>query len=209
VLFEPGRALDVVDFPRTCLVSLVAPLNHRHIVEVASVGNEGIVGVPAVLGGLPAVRAVCSVGGWVDRLAAVAFIEAVEHDPDLRDVVDDYLRALFDQLSQAVACNRLHTTTQRLARWLLSADDRLGTDEIAITHEFLGGLLGSSQAAVSRSAEHLKGEGLIRYGRGRLSVVDRAGLEAVACECYAAVRTTLNEFAQRSEDRLSRAGGAR
>jgi hypothetical protein len=209
VLLEPGQAIDVVDFPRTCLVSLVAPLNERYIVEVASVGNEGIVGVPVVLGGSIAVRAVCSVGGWVDRLAAITFIEAVEHDPDLHDIVDDYLRTLFNQLSQAVACNRLHTTTQRLARWLLSADDRLATDAITITHEFLGELLGSSQSAVSRSAEHLQEAGLITYGRGRMSIVDRIGLEAVACECYDVVRTELNQFTQRSELRLGRAGGAR
>lgn len=209
VLLEPGQAIDVVDFPRTCLVSLVAPLNERYIVEVASVGNEGIVGVPVVLGGSIAIRAVCSVGGWVDRLAAITFIKAVEHDPDLRDVVDDYLRAMFNQLAQAVACNRLHSTRQRLARWLLSADDRLAPASISITHEFLGELLGSSQAAVSRSAGDLQAVGLIRYRRGQVSIVDRVGLEAIACECYQVVRTILNEFAQRSQIRLSRADAAR
>jgi CRP-like cAMP-binding protein len=209
ILLEPGQAIEVVDFPRDCLVSLVAPLNDGRIVEVASLGNEGIVGVPVVLGGSIAVRAVCSVGGWVDRMAAITFIEAVEHDPDLRDVVDDYLGVLFNQLAQSVACNRLHTTTERLARWLLSADDRLGRDVITITRELLGELLGSSQPAVGRSAERLQQMGLIKNRRGRMTVVNRGGLEAVTCECYGVVRAELNAFTQRSEVRLGRARGAR
>ena len=131
VLFEAGQRIDVVDFPRTCVVSLITPFDDGSTVEVASVGNEGIVGVPVVLGGSLAVEAICSLGGWIDRIEAIAFTREVERDVDLHEVVNDYLRSVFNQLSQAVACNRLHSTTERLARWLLAGSDRLGTDELA------------------------------------------------------------------------------
>jgi CRP-like cAMP-binding protein len=198
VLFEPGQTIDVVDFPRTCVISLVAPLHDGRIVEVASVGNEGIVGVPVVLRGSLAVRAICSVGGWIDRMQATTFTHEIENDVDLHDVVDDYLRAVFSQLSQAVACNRLHSTPERLARWLLASADRLGTDRLPITHEFLGQLLGASQADVSRSAHNLQAVGLISYRRGRFTILDRSGLEAVACECYAVIKAELDGVIRRA-----------
>src|ERR1700680_4838368 len=145
-LFGPGQRIDVVDFPCTCVVSLITRFHDGSTVEVASVGNEGIVGVPVVLGGSLAVQAICSIGGWIDRMDATTFTREVESDVDLHEVVDDYLRAVFSQLSQAVACNRLHSTTERLARWLLAGADRLGTDELAVTHQLLGDLLGSGEA---------------------------------------------------------------
>lgn len=202
VLFEPGRTIDVVDFPGTCVVSLVTPLHNGGIVEVASVGNEGIVGVPVVLGGSLAVRAICSIGGWVDRMAAITFIEEVENRVDLREVVADYVRAVFNQLSQAVACNRVHSTAERLARWLLASDDRLGTGAFLIERGVLGQLLGSSQSTVSRSAQHLQAARLISYERGRVTILDRLGLESVACECYAVIKAQLDGVVQRAAVRF-------
>jgi CRP-like cAMP-binding protein len=206
VLFEPGGIIDSVNFPRNCVVSLVTPLEGGAIVEVATVGNEGIVGVPHVLGGSLAVRAVCSVAGWADRMDAPIFLNEVERDGPLRDVVQDYLQALFGQIAQAAACNRLHSSEQRLSRWLLMSHDRVGTDEFVITHEFLARMLGSRRATVTLSAGILQAAGLIRYHRGRVSIIDRSGLESVACECYRVIERELEGVVQRAWRRSSRPG---
>jgi CRP-like cAMP-binding protein len=206
VLFEPSGTINAVEFPRNCVVSLVTPLGDGAVVEVATVGNEGIVGVPLVLGGSLAVRAVCSVAGWADRLDASSFLKEVERDGPLRDLVQDYLQALFGQISQAAACNRLHSSEQRLSRWLLMSHDRVGTDEFVITHEFLARMLGSRRATVTLSAGILQAAGLIRYHRGRVSIIDRSGLESVACECYRVIERELEGVVQRAWRRSSRPG---
>jgi hypothetical protein len=136
VLFEPGQAVVSVDFPVNCVVSLVTPFGGGAIVDVATVGNEGIVGVPLVIGSSLAVRAICSVAGEVLRTDASTYLHEVERRGPLRAVVDDYLQALFGQIAQAAACNRLHSTEQRLSRWLLMSQDRVGVDKFAVTHMF-------------------------------------------------------------------------
>lgn len=202
VLFEPGQTIEVVYFPCTCAVSLVTPFHDGSAVEIASVGSEGIVGVPVVLGGSLAVQAFCSVGGWIDRMDAFTFIDAVEDDSDLHEVVNDYLRAVFTQVSQAVACNRLHSTTERLARWVLAAGDHLGTDQFAVTQQILGHLLGSSVGTVNRCAQHLHAGGLITSRRGRVTIVDRPGLEAIACECYGVIKAELDGVIRKAATRF-------
>lgn len=202
VLFEPGQTIDYVDFPRNAVVSLVTPLKDGAVVEVATVGNEGIVGVPLVLRGSLAVRAVSSVAGWVDRIDASTFLGEVERDHALRELVADYLQALFGQIAQAAACNRLHSNEARLSRWLLMTHDRLGTDEFAVTHEFLGQMLGSTRPTVTLSAQTLQAAGLIRYHSGQVTIVDRAGLELVACECYRVIRTALDRLVERARGRF-------
>jgi hypothetical protein len=202
VLFEPSQTIEVVDFPRTCVISLVTPFADGSTVEVASIGNEGIVGVPLAIGGTLAVQAICSIGGWVDRMPAGAFTREVESDLDLHHVVDDYLRALFNQVAQAVACNRLHSTTERLARWVLASSDRLGTDEFAITYHLLGRLLGSSETTVRGCSLTLHTAGLTNFRHGWMTIVDRPALEAVACECYAVIRDELDGVIQRAEIRF-------
>jgi CRP-like cAMP-binding protein len=201
VLFEPGETIEFVDFPRNCVISLVAPLKDGAVVEVATVGNEGIVGVPLVRGGSLAVRAISSVAGWVDRIDALTLVSEVKRDSALSDLVDDYVEALFGQISQAAACNRLHSNEARLSRWLLMTHDRLGTDEFAITHEFLGQMLGSTRPTVSLSAQTLQAAGLIRYHSGQITIVDRAGLESVACECYGTIKASLDRVVQRAPGR--------
>ena len=197
VLFEPSGTVHFVDFPRNCVVSLVTPFHGGATVEVATVGNDGIVGVPMVLGGALAVRAICSVAGWADRMDASTFLDEVEREGPLRELVNDYLQVLFGQISQAAACNRLHSTEERLSRWLLASHDRVGTDEFAVTHEYLGRMLGARRATVTLAAEVLQAEGLIRYRRGHVSIVDRAGLEAAACECYGVIERELDGMVQR------------
>ena len=193
VLFEPGKPIDSVYFPLNGVVSLVTPLEDGAIVEVATVGNEGVVGVPLVLGGSLAVRAISQVAGWVLRMDAASFLQEMDCPGPMRDLADDYLQALFGQISQAAACNRLHTNEERLSRWLLMSHDRVGVDEFAITHEFLGQMLGSRRATVTLSAGILQAAGLIKYHRGLVTIVDRHGLEQVACECYGVINDRSEE----------------
>jgi CRP-like cAMP-binding protein len=128
VLFEPGAAIDAVHFPTDGVISLVTPLHDGAMVEVATIGNEGIVGVPLVpLGGL-AVRAISQVAGHCLRMDATAFIEWSERSHAFQTLVDSYTQALFGQISQAAACNRLHSSEERLSRWLLMRHDRVGSD---------------------------------------------------------------------------------
>ena len=203
VLFEPGHPVRHVYFPLNGVVSLVTPLEDGAIVEVATVGNEGVVGVPMVAGGSLAVRAISQVSGWVLRMDADPFMAEVQSPGGLREIHGDYLQALFSQISQAAACNRLHTNEERLSRWLLMSHDRVGEDSFAITHEFLGQMLGSRRATVTLSAGILQAAGLIRYHRGQVTIIDRAGLEGVACECYAVIKAELDGVLVKASSRAS------
>jgi len=191
VLFEPGQPMDAVYFPLDGVVSLVTPLEDGAIVEVATVGNEGIVGVPLVPGGSLTVRAISQVAGRCLTMSAEAFLAEMAASPTLAQLVQTYVLALFGQISQAAACNRLHTNEERLSRWLLMSHDRVGSDKFLITHEFLAQMLGSRRATVTLSAGVLQKAGLIRYSRGHVEIVDRLGLEESACECYQVIRDEL------------------
>jgi CRP-like cAMP-binding protein len=192
VLFEPGEPIRAVHFPIDGVISLVTPLDDGAIVEVATVGNEGMVGVPLFSGGSLAVRAISQVSGSSLRMDAAAFLAEVDRPGAFSDLVHQYLSALFGQISQAAACNRLHTNEERLSRWLLMSHDRVGVDDFAITHEFLGQMLSSRRATVTLSAGILQAAGLIRYRRGHVSILDREGLESVACECYGSIKRELD-----------------
>ena len=196
VLFEPGQVIDAVYFPVDGVISLVTALEDGTIVEVATIGNEGIVGVPLLSGGSLAVRAISQVPGRALRMPADVFLAELDRNGPLSKVVRRYLQALFGQISQAAACNRLHSNEERLSRWLLMSHDRVGVDEFSITHEFLGQMLGSRRATVTLSAGILQAAGLIRYHRGLVTVIDRPGLEAVSCECYGVIKDELDRVIQ-------------
>jgi CRP-like cAMP-binding protein len=193
VLFEPGQEITALYFPVDGVVSLVTPLEDGAIVEVATIGNEGIVGVPLGNGGAPAtVRAISQVAGASLRIGTGVFSSAVAKDGPFGMLVHSYEQALFSQIAQAAACNRLHSNEERLSRWLLMSHDRVGRDEFDITQEFLAQMLGSRRATVTLSAGILQRAGLIRYRRGHMIIVDREGLEGAACECYRIIKTTLD-----------------
>jgi CRP-like cAMP-binding protein len=196
VLFEPGGVIDAVYFPTDGVISLVTPLQSGAIVEVATIGNEGIVGIPLVhpLTGF-AVRAITQVAGHSLRLDAEVFAESVANSRAFQVLVDRYTQALFGQIAQAAACNRIHSSEERLSRWLLMSQDRVGSDQFTITQEFLAQMLGARRSTVSVSAGILQRAGLIRYSRGHVTIVDRAGLEAVSCECYAVIKAELDRVA--------------
>ena len=188
VLFDAGEVITNVYFPTSGVISLVTPLEEGSIVEVATIGNEGIVGIPIQPRGSLAVRAISQVAGSALRMDAATFLAETEADGPLRNLVRNYTLALFGQISQAAACNRLHSSEERLSRWLLMSRDRVGRDEFRITHDFLGQMLGSRRATVSLSAGMLQAAGLIRYSRGRVVIRDGRGLEAASCECYGVIR---------------------
>jgi CRP-like cAMP-binding protein len=192
VLFEPGGPIDAVYFPTDGVISLVTPLNDGDIVEVATIGNEGIVGVPLVPLGALAVRAVTQVAGRGLRIDAAVFLEWFERSRVFQTLVERYTQALFGQIAQAAACNRLHSSEERLSRWLLMSHDRVESNDFMVTQELLGQMLGARRSTVSVSAGILQRAGLIRYRRGHVTIVDREGLEAVACECYAVIREELD-----------------
>lgn len=198
VLFEPDLPIEAVHFPLDGVISLVTPLEAGAIVEVATVGNEGIVGVPLVPSASLSVRGISQVAGRSLRMEARTFLEECETLAPFGAVVRDYTQALFSQISQAAACNRLHSNEERLSRWLLMSHDRVGVDEFVITHEFLGQMLGSRRATVTLSAGVLQAAGLIRYHRGRVVIVDRLGLEEVSCECYKVIKVKLDAVLTRA-----------
>jgi len=193
VLFEPGQVVDAVYFPLDGVISLVTPLEDGAIVEVATVGNEGVVGVPLIFGGTLAVRAISQVAGRCLTTSAEAFLEAMGSSRAISQLVQAYVLALFGQISQAAACNRLHTNEERLSRWLLMSHDRIGADKFLITQEFLAQMLGSRRATVTLSAGVLQKAGLIQYHRGHVEIVERPGLESASCECYRVIKTELDK----------------
>jgi CRP-like cAMP-binding protein len=188
VLFEAGEVITHVYFPLSGVVSLVTPLVDGNVVEVATIGNEGIVGVPLQAGGALAVRAISQVAGTALRMDVATFLAEFGGNGAAHDLMQSYVTALFGQISQAAACNRLHSNEERLSRWLLMSHDRVGANEFGITHEFLGQMLGSRRSTVTLSAGVLQAAGLIRYHRGRVSIRDRDGLEGASCECYGVIR---------------------
>ena len=191
LVYEPGVPVTHVHFPLTAVISLITVSDGRGV-EVATVGKEGMAGLPVFLGGLsmPA-RAIAQVPGGSIRLTARGLDEAVAGDDSLRNILGKYTQALLTQISQSAACNRLHDVEARCARWLLMTDDRVEGSEFIITHEFLAQMLGVRRASVSNAAGVLQKRGLIRYSRGRVIVTNRKGLEAVACACYDITR---NEY---------------
>lgn len=191
VLFEPGEVVHAVHFPLDGVVSLVTPLEDGAIVEVAIVGNDGLAGVRIVLGGSLPLRVITSVAGSALTMAASAFLDELARSEPMTRLVQNYMRALFGQISQVAACNRLHSSEERLSRWLLMSQDRVGKDQFAITQEALGLMLGTRRATVTVAAGILQRRGLISYRRGRIEILDRTGLETVACECYRVIRSEL------------------
>jgi CRP-like cAMP-binding protein len=197
VLYEPGTAIRHVYFPLDCLVSLLTAVDRKRTLEVGLVGNEGMAGMPFILGvGISGVRALVQGEGQALRMAAGPFRTEFERSPALQQALYRYTYALMAQISQTAACNRFHEAEQRLARWLLMTRDRLGRDEFGLTQGFLAHMLGLRRAGVTEAASVLKRRGLIRYSRGNLQVVDAPGLARASCCCYRVVNAVF-ERAQR------------
>jgi CRP-like cAMP-binding protein len=188
-LWEPGEPIQAIYFPITCVTSVVAQDDKGGEVEVGTIGNEGVVGLPVFLGADSSPqRAFVQVSGEAHRMAVDDFRRLSNNGTQLRQVLQLYTQAFVSQVSQSVACNRLHNPFRRLARWLLMTRDRVPEDRFGLTHEFMSQMLGVRRATVTEAAGELQDAGLIRYSRGVIEVLDRPGLEAAACPCYRIVR---------------------
>jgi CRP-like cAMP-binding protein len=189
VLYEAHTPIAHVYFPVSGVMSLVISLKGGASVEVATIGNEGMVGTAVFLGAERSpTRAFCQVAGQALKMRTDNFRRALEEHAELADVVRRYTQGMVNQLSQTTACNHVHSVQARMCRWLLMTHDRVGADEFHLTQEFLAQMLGVRRPSVTVAAGLLQKAGLIRYQRGRIRIVDRASLENKACECYETVR---------------------
>ena len=188
ILYEAGQKMRHVYFPGNSLVSLLTLVNGRMALEVGMVGHEGMVGIPLALGaGVSPVRALVQGAGTAMRMKAARFSREIRKSPQLQQEVYGYANALMAQVSQTAACNRFHVVEARLARWLLMTRDRMRSKEFRLTQEFLSHMLGVRRVGVTHAAHALQKRKLIEYSRGTITILDAKGLQAAACECYAAV----------------------
>jgi CRP-like cAMP-binding protein len=189
VLYESGGTLSHVYFPTTAIVSLLYVMEDGASAEIAVVGNEGIVGISLFMGGesTPS-RAVVQSAGRGLRLKARVLKDEFNRAGPVLHLLLRYTQALITQMAQTAACNRHHSLDQQLCRWLLLSLDRLQGDELVMTQELIANMLGVRREGVTEGALKLQNAGLIRYARGRITVLNRAGIEKRTCECYAVVK---------------------
>ncbi len=199
VLFEPGTAITYVYFPIDCLVSLLTAVDKRRSLEVGMVGNEGMAGMPFILGmGVSGVRALVQGAGRALRVAAAPFRTEFERSRPLQEALYRYTYALMAQISQTAACNRFHEAEPRLCRWLLMTRDRVGSNAFPLTQEFLAHMLGLRRVGVTQAASALKRRKLITYARGSIEILDGKGLEKSACSCYRVVKAVFDRAQPRT-----------
>jgi CRP-like cAMP-binding protein len=189
VFYEPGDAIEHIYFPHRGVISLLSVLEDGSAIETSTVGRESAVGLLAGLTPLQSFsRAVGQSAGLVSRIEAARLRGIAGASPTLRDVILRHCDALLANAQQSVACNALHDVEERFCRWLLTCHDRADGDELSVTQEFLAMMLGVQRTTVTQVAGMLQDARLIRYQRGRMTILDRPGLEHRACECYRAVR---------------------
>jgi CRP-like cAMP-binding protein len=184
-LHEPGQKIDYVYFPVRGVISMVNEPNPGEIVEFATIGPEGMAGFPVLLGSssMPS-RSLVQIPGEGFRMRVAALRQMLDESPETNDLMLRYTMALVTQIAQITSCNRLHAVQQRCARWLLQTHDRVDSDSFPLKQEFLAQMLGVHRPSVSVAAGMLQKEGLIEYSRGRITVLDRKGLERASCSCY-------------------------
>lgn len=194
IIYEPNEPITHVYFPHQAVVSLVTSMEDGSTIEVGLVGSEGMVGIPVILGGnITNNQAFVQIAGAGMRMDANILKTEFNRSGPLQTLLLRYCQALLTQVSQSAACNRFHTIEERLARWMLLVQDCVGSDELALTQEFIAQMLGTRRSGVTVAAGTLQKAGMLRYTRGRITIVNREVLEATACECY---RVISDEFAR-------------
>jgi CRP-like cAMP-binding protein len=189
VIYESQRHMEYVYFPTTSHVSLLYTMIDGATAEVGLVGNEGLVGIALFMGGdTTPNRAIVQGAGDAFKMQALSMQEEFKRGGAFQLLLLRYTQALIIQISQTAVCNRLHSTEQRLCRWLLMTHDRTHSDQLQMTHEFISNMLGIQREAVSIAAHRLQDKGVISYARGRIKILDRQKLERYACECYQVVK---------------------
>ena len=195
VLYESGSRMRYVYFPTTSIISLLYVMEDGASAEIAIVGNEGILGISLFMGGntTPS-RALVQSAGHSFRLRAELIKDEFERYGPTMHLLLRYTQALITQMAQTAVCNRHHSVDQQLCRWLLLSLDRLASNEISMTQELIANMLGVRREGVTEAAGKLQSVGLINYRRGRITVLDRPGLEARSCECYQVVKTEFDRL---------------
>ena len=193
-ILHDAKPIRHVYFPVDCLVSLFAPLRDHLAVEVGVVGSEGMIGVPLALGvRTSAVHAVVQGSGRALRMEASSFQRELQRNGALQAGIYRYIHLLMCQVTQTAACNAFHSIEARCARWLLMTRDRMQSDEVELTHEYLARMLGVRRVGVTVAAGNLQRQGMIAYSRGHIAILDPARLEKAACECYAVVKARYDD----------------
>lgn len=195
LLYEINEPIREAYFLLSGVASMISILDEGTLLEVGTIGNEGVVGVPLFLGAdrIP-FRSFCQVPGEAFKVKAEVLQQEMEQSRALQAVVQRYLQALFTQLAQSVACNRLHSIEQRFARWMLTTCDRVDSDEFPMAQEFMAMMLGAQQASVSQVAVAMQAAGMIEYSRGVIKIRNARRLETQACECYRIIKDEYDRF---------------
>ena len=194
-LYEPGDAIKYVYFPNDSIISLISQMSETSWLEVGMVGNEGMAGLAVFMGvNSSSTRALVQGSGTAVRMSSATVRTEANQLGSLHHLLHRYSHSLLTQVSQSSACNRFHLVNARLARWLLMTNDRLGLPEFPLTQEFLSHMLGVRREGVSKAAGALQAAKLIRYSRGMITVLNRRGLEAKSCECYAIIKAESDAY---------------
>ncbi len=187
-IIEAGEPVPFFCFPLTAVASTVTCMSDGDVIEAVTIGNEGVVGISAILGGeTGTLRSFIQVPGVACLVPADVFMRAVRTHPEVFRFLLRYANVLINVISQSAACNRLHNVVQRCARWLLTTAERARSDDFQLIQELLAEMVGSRRPTVSDAAATLQKAGLIQYRRGEVRILDRAGLERISCECYGAI----------------------
>ncbi|PYR81144.1 MAG: Crp/Fnr family transcriptional regulator [Acidobacteria bacterium] len=188
-IYEPGKKIEYAYFPESGVISIVKPLADGTLIETRTVGNEGMVGLAAVFGvETTSSQVFCQVPGRAIRLKADVVLAERRRGGQFAELLMRFAHATVATLAQGVACNRAHSLEERICRWLLITHDRVGEDTFPLTQEFLAQMLGVRRPTVNLAGRSLQRAGLIRYTRGKISILDRKGLEETSCECYEQIR---------------------
>jgi CRP-like cAMP-binding protein len=195
VLYEPGAVIKYVYFPNDSIISLISELSENSWLEVGMVGNEGMAGLAVFMGvNSSSTRALVQGAGTAMRMSSAAVRTEASQLGNFHHLLHRYSHSLLTQVSQSSACNRFHFVDARLARWLLMTKDRLGVEEFPLTQEFLSNMLGVRREGVSKAAGALQSGKLIRYSRGVITILNRRGLEAKSCKCYAIIKAETDAY---------------
>src|SRR5512132_707124 len=195
VVCEAGGLLKQAYFPQGCVLSLLTVLKNGSAIETANIGREGAFGLfAAMYSRVSFNRCLVQLEGSIVRCPIELLQSEFKHSEHVRDLFVSYSETLLSQVQQTVACNAMHTTEQRICRWLLMMHDRAEGEALPYTHEFLSHMLGANRKSVTLAAQSLQAAGLINYRRGKIQIVDRAGLEQASCECYAIVKQRFDAF---------------